>query len=297
MKALLRAAYRTLPFKRQAFGLLRTLPLPYAVYQRLHFDGDFTVRVAPGAAFRMVSYGDAVENVLFWAGYSGPLERQSFEIWRRLARLGTGTILDIGANTGIYALAARAVNPVAPVIAFEPIARIAERLRTNVALNGYDIDVVEAAVSDASGTATIHDSEGANNYSASLETGVGENTLGYAVETLTLDDFLERKALPPIDLIKLDVELHEPAAVRGMRATIARSRPAFLVEVLDRQVGSELTELLQGSDYLMFQIHEQDGLVATRQLGPLSDRNWNNLICTRAQFDAAKLVELVDRGR
>ena len=44
-------------------------------------------------------------------------------------------IFDIGANTGIFALVSGAANPKARIFAFEPVSRVFEKLKGNVALN------------------------------------------------------------------------------------------------------------------------------------------------------------------
>lgn len=61
---------------------------------------------------------------------------------------------DIGANAGIYTLwGAQAVGASGRVISVEPNPVVGERLRFNIALNGFEgwVSVVEAGVSDAAG--------------------------------------------------------------------------------------------------------------------------------------------------
>lgn len=111
LKTVIKAAWRHLPLKLPALRALRaTTRLPERVYRHLHFHGDFDVEVAPGTRFRIRSYANVVENDLFWAGYAKNYERASLAVWRDLCA-GAETILDVGANTGVYALAAGALNP------------------------------------------------------------------------------------------------------------------------------------------------------------------------------------------
>ena len=61
-------------------------------------------------------------------------------------------VFDVGANAGIYSLAALSSNPDATVYAFEPTPEIAARLRSAVELNGIDqLNVQEAAIMDEPG--------------------------------------------------------------------------------------------------------------------------------------------------
>jgi hypothetical protein len=65
------------------------------------------------------------------------LEQHLLECWVRMAR-GAEVIFDVGANAGIYSLAALSSNPLATVHAFEPTPEIAARLHRAVDLNGLD---------------------------------------------------------------------------------------------------------------------------------------------------------------
>ena len=265
-KRVAKAAYASLPMKRQLFEVLRPLGLPPKLFQHLHFTGPFDTHLG----FRMEAGGEVLENELFWGA---EWERLSLQTWREHA--GTASvILDIGANTGVYALAAKAVNSKAQVIAFEPVTRIAKRLRRNIALNGFDIEVEELAISDADGTAMIHDTDSGLNYSASLEDTFDFNTAAYPVPTRSLDSVLAARNWPPVGLMKIDVEMHEPAVFRGMAETIRRFRPTILAEVLTDEIGSQLK--LPGYDY--FLIDEDHGLIPTDCPRALGGRNWNNLL-------------------
>jgi FkbM family methyltransferase len=298
-KGLVKALYAAAPFKLPLFRLIRPLRPPHRLYQHLHFEGDFTVRIAGDAGFRLHSHGDQVENQLFWTGFGGAFDAVSQRVWEKLARSASGAVLDIGANTGVYALTAKALNPALQVVAFEPLARVMRKLRRNIALNGFAIETIEKAVSDRSGTATIHDSADpdaeSNAYSASLETGFDANKLSYEIETLALDDWMTAER-PRVDLIKLDVELHEPAAIRGMKSLLADCRPAILIEVLNPGIGAEVAALVKDLDYRFFAIDENDGLHPVEALGPRGAENRNNLLCSAEQFARAGLADLLAPG-
>lgn len=279
LKTVLRAAYAAIPFKRPVFELLRPLRVPRRLYRHLHFSGPFTVVMDGEPLFRMVAGHEIVENELFWSNLGGSWDAMSLRIWCALARTSSG-ILDIGANTGVYALAASALNRSAKVVAFEPVQRAAERLLDNVGLNGFAIEIDRRAVSSVSGTAVMFDADpAALNYAASLEPGHGGNDRSYEVETVSIDDFLRERGWPPIDLVKIDVETHEPAVIRGMQETIARFRPAIMVEVLYPEQGREIASLASG--YQLFNIDEEGRrIIPTEVPGHIHGESWNNLLCT-----------------
>lgn len=285
--------YRFMPLKRPLFSLLRRVTsLPPQIYQHLHFEGPFTVAIDAEHEFRIQSYGTYVENEIFWRGYGGSWEASSLQVWAALCRGQTGLICDIGANTGMYALAAAALAPEAKVVAFEPVARMANRLRRNVDLNRGGIMVEQMAISDHSGRVPIFDIMADHNYSASL-VGQGPDAASYDVDGCSLDDYVARTGAQTIGPIKIDVERHEPAAIRGMLNLLTAHRPPVLIEILDADIGTEVGKLVDGLGYSMFHIAEKRGLVPTSQLAPLQGEDWNHLLCTSVDFGRAGLERFV----
>lgn len=135
-KRWLRKIYASLPLKKPVYMVLRRcIRLPANVYRHLHFVAPITVTVQKNICFRMFHFGAQLENDLFWAGYGNGWEATSLRLWARVAAYSQ-TIFDVGSNTGVYALAAKAVNQKADVFAFEPVISIAEKLERNIALNG-----------------------------------------------------------------------------------------------------------------------------------------------------------------
>jgi len=294
VRQLLRGIYRSLPLRRQLFDVVRgRLALPRAIYQHLYFEGPFEVAIDEAHRFQMVGYGNALENEIYWGGFGGTWEQMSLKVWVRLCTGADNLIIDVGANTGIYSLAAAAVAPKAKVVAFEPISRIADRLRINAQLNSFDIEIVEKAVSDQSGMLSIFDTTDGFNYSASLEQPLA-NTVSYPVEVTTIDDFvLGAKGRASVQAVKIDVETHEPAVVRGMRDVLERKRPAILIEILNERIGAEISRMISPFGYRWFHIDEKRGLAETDQLNPIGGRNWNHLLCPPDMFAAAGLEDLL----
>jgi hypothetical protein len=82
------------------------------------------------------------------------LEEDILSCWEAAAK-GAKLILDVGANAGIYSLAALAISPTLPS-AFEPTPEIAARLHATAMLNGLDhLNVHEAAVLNKNGQAAL----------------------------------------------------------------------------------------------------------------------------------------------
>lgn len=169
-------------------------------------------------------------------------------------------ICDIGANTGVYALVAKAVNPLAKVVAVEPVERVFRKLEANVSLNNWDITTVNAAVSDQTGTAILYDTPQREHVlSVSLEASWNSKSSALRpveVPCITVTDLLLQIGASNVDLLKIDVETHEPAVLRGFHELIKRDRPSMLIEILNEDVASQISALLEGLDYQYYNIDD-----------------------------------------
>jgi FkbM family methyltransferase len=154
----------------------------------------------------------------------GAWEPNYMALFDKLVKSGD-TVLDIGANHGVYALhAAMAVGPKGKVHAFEPNPRLARLVDFSMKLNGFgDYATLHSfAVSDAAGTARLVFSDAfsgggaiSGNQSNAAQPGVECNLV--ALDVLFADpDF-------KVDVIKMDVEGHEGLALRGMQQLLKRS--------------------------------------------------------------------------
>lgn len=140
--------------------------------------------------------------------------------------------LDIGANYGTYALTLARLG--ARVDLFEPNPAIAEILAA-WARGQTGIAVHALALSDRSGTAELiipGDSGVEHDSSAALAGGAVASGRRVEVPLAHLDSF----AIADAALIKIDVEGHEEAVLRGAVQTIAASAPALIVEIEQRHI-------------------------------------------------------------
>jgi FkbM family methyltransferase len=160
-------------------------------------------------------------------------------------------VLDIGANFGIYsALPASIVRKSGRLYAFEGNPRAFECLqRTIIANHLYfnpNITAVNLLVSDKSGRGILYYS--ANQLGGGTMLGgrmPGPDQECVEVDMTTIDDFLPPDL--PVDLVKIDVEGHEPAVIRGMERTIARSpKIRMIIEFADHL----LTHTLKPADFV-----------------------------------------------
>jgi FkbM family methyltransferase len=281
----MKATFRRLgsPLRRYPalFLALRELFHPgRTLYQHLHFVGPVKVQVSDSASFMINHYGYMVENDLFWAGYGRGWEGAELRLWRALVR-SAEFIADVGANTGVYSLAAAALNPRARIVAIEPVSRIYEKLAANIALNHFDIYALQMATSDADGEAILFDTGGP---SASLEASMveGYEIIRVPIRAACLDSVFTELGWPRVDLLKIDVEKHEPAVLAGMQGHLAKDRPTLLIEILNREIGAAISKSVDGNGYRCFAIDEQRGPIETPALGRSGVQNY--LLCAEERW-------------
>lgn len=291
MKKSLKTIYKNLPFKKPVFTFLKKLwQPPDHVYRHLHFKGTFTVPLSQTEQFRIRHYGFEVENELFWKGIDGGWEKVSIGLWTQLCRKAN-IVVDIGANTGVYSLVAKAVNPCAKVYAFEPVQRVFEKLTENNRINNFDIVCLKKAVSNYTGKAIIFDTNEEHIYSVTVNRNIHDPSTSVnksEIETITLEEFICQNKLARIDLIKIDVETHEPEVLEGFGDFLRKLQPTMFVEVLNDEVGNKVNELVKGLGYLYFNIDENKGV---RQVSKIEKSDYFNfLICSKEVANDLKLI-------
>ena len=176
---------------------------------------------------------------------------------KRLAGSGD-LVVDGGAHIGFFTLLASfCVGPTGRVMAFEPSSPTAEILRANVRLNACtNVTVVEAALSDTSGSGVLAQKSATETGQATLRS-IGDAASRTAIRLATLDELLVDDKRP-VALIKLDLEGAEFRALLGMKRVLARDRPALIVEVTDaflEQAGASAVELYRYLSDLRYVAH------------------------------------------
>lgn len=140
--------------------------------------------------------------------------------------------IDIGANIGLSTILMARACPAGHVFAFEPAPRTCAFLRQNLEANGIrNVTVIQAAVSDRPGELHFHenpDSSGSHVVNAEHLGGEGWTTV--SVPAVALDAQVAQLSPRPVAFIKMDCEGHEPEALAGARALLARDRPMLFME-------------------------------------------------------------------
>jgi len=182
-----------------------------------------------------------------------------------LVRGGAGSVLDIGAHTGLLTLLAAASDAQTTVHAFEPLPKAREALEANVRLNpdfAARVHVHAVALSDHEGEVTFYETINDMGYistsssieishASSIDHGVFREL---RVPACRLDDWAAgHLGTGRLKLIKIDVETHEYAVLAGGMKTITEQRPMIVAEVLPGAI-TEPHNALLANGYLDFAI-------------------------------------------
>lgn len=252
---ILLSTYKVLPCKRLICHAIKRLKIPNEKFYRdLRFGGKFKVEFDDEEIF-LYNHGGGLENEIFWNGLKN-WEKDTIWLWMKLTK-ESNVILDIGANTGVYSLLSKSINPASEIHAFEPSVHIYNKLVKNVAINEMDINTHDLAISNFTGEQTFYDFKSKSPTSASLSSEMMKNKsdiIEYKVNTTTLDNFILLKGIKKIDLIKVDIEMHEPEFVEGFKQ-ITNLRPIIFIEILSDDVANQLNKLLKDTNMLFFELN------------------------------------------
>jgi len=153
-----------------------------------------------------------------------------------LAKHNPTLCIDIGANKGNYSEALLGLTN-SKIIAFEPLPKTFESLRTLQAKFPNRILAINKGVGDKNAELELHFDEEYSEF-ASLSTEINEidyigemNSNVVMVEVTTLDSFFETLKdmdVSQIDLLKIDTEGYEYEVLVGAEATLRDKKPKFI---------------------------------------------------------------------
>lgn len=228
----------------------------------------------------IVLEAETVEDRMYYGQLQGGREGFMADLFERAVTPGS-VVADVGANIGFFTLlAARRVGPEGAVYAFEPDSRNVRRLRANLARNGVEgvVTVVPKALSAVDGVERFYVREAGDVSSLYADEPYDRVE---EVETVAGDRFFADK---PFDVVKIDVEGHEPAVLAGLAQSLQRPGIRLFVEYNPGALEAAgtrpeaLGELLRDAGFSVQVIDEE-----ARALRPLEGRpaEYVNLYCER----------------
>jgi FkbM family methyltransferase len=200
------------------------------------------------------------------AMYANPVDWNEMLAWK--AAMGPGSLfVDVGANVGLYTI--WCIEEGAEVLAVEPSRIARERLASNLTLNGYDAEIVAAALGETEGTLQLTSELDNQNHLVLNSDSDGVAT--EEVPVLTLDGLVGDRT---VDGLKVDVEGAELLVLRGAQRLLAEQR-IKLIQLewnesslaLLGQDRTPIAELLTSHGYELFRADEGGHLVPVPDFG------------------------------
>ena len=171
------------------------------------------------------------------------------------------TVLDIGANYGIYSYwMSKKVGKDGKVISFEPQPELGVFLKDmGKTFHLNNLTVVNKGVSSENGELTmIRGKVGSGGAQITKNADAApENNERIKVDITTLDDYFKKHSVDSLAFIKCDVENHELQVFKGATQTLKKYSPTILFEChhKDAQEGS-VFKILENLGYKGFFIHK-----------------------------------------
>lgn len=135
--------------------------------------------------------------------------------------LGDGDIIDVGANIGVVSIFLAKRFPNRIIHSFEPAPITFQALQTNTALNFCkNIVPMQCAISDSDGELTFN----AHPISRATNKIASEGDFLITVPSMTLDSYVQSKAIERISLLKVDVEGYEALVFGGAQRILERQQ-------------------------------------------------------------------------
>lgn len=168
------------------------------------------------------------------------------------------TVLDIGANVGIFSILFGKLASKGAVHAFEPTQTI-DLLRQNIEFHKLgNVAVHQVALGARSGA-----------LAEPIYRMSGQQPETKTYDFLTLDDFVAKSKLERIDCVKIDVDGFDFDVLRGATATLERFNPWLIVELnralaTRHQSAVEAMEWLRGQGYDRAIVLDHDNFLMQR---------------------------------
>lgn len=292
----LRLAARTVPGVRAG-----RLPAPAGLAE--------VAGTAAGARFVLVDPARCeIAKEFYWGRgrRPDPADALALDIVTALARTAD-VLLDVGAYTGVFTVAAAAANPRLRAHAFEMIPAVVAGLERNLERNGiaHRVEVHPTGVGASGMRMRVPSGEGGSAlpsfYSASMEFDDGDEVVFTALDDLLdgahgggLDGAIDGGPVGGLAaagrervVMKIDVEGAENAVLAHGQELFARYRPDILCEVLHGQAdGRELEALLAPHGYRWYLVREHDLAERTRIAPDPVFRDWLFTARTPAELES-----------
>lgn len=178
----------------------------------------------------------------------GSYEYQKRVIFEKMVKEGS-IVFDVGAHVGFYTLLASViVGSRGRVFAFEPVPRNIFYLKKHLEINHItNVTVIEAAVSDSSGT--VFFDEGHGDSIPSSMTGHISLKGNLKVKSVSLDELVSRGEISIPNYMKIDVEGAEMLVLSGAKSILSNAHPVVFLATHGCDIHQQCCEFLESLGY------------------------------------------------
>jgi FkbM family methyltransferase len=183
--------------------------------------------------------------------------------------LPTDIIIDGGANQGIFSLAFASLSKKIKIFSVEPFKYCHKILKENLKINLFkNVTIIPKVLSNTIASHQLDYSK--SNVSASIVRDFGgEKTL--TISSTTIDEITLKYKLQKIDLIKLDIEGAELAALKGGSRSIQKFIPKIVLECNNYEY-KKIYKFLKKFKYTSYLL-TKDGFIKKINSIPKSESN------------------------
>ncbi len=188
----------------------------------------------PQGFYMLLTPSEHIQQQLFWYGY---YEKPLADMIKKILQPGN-VFLDIGANIGYFSLLAANSEPTSKIISFEPVKNLFQKLEENVSLNDLkNITTLNVAIGEINGEKELFISAADNLGMSSFQQPENYSGKKENVKIISIDSWFRTARLSKVDLIKLDVEGSELAALKGMQGVLQNFKPLVIAEINPETLG------------------------------------------------------------
>ena len=254
-----------------------------------------TVEIGPA-----ILYLDLADPVISGAITLGVYERSELTFLQKHCHSDM-TMVDIGANVGLYTiLAMHRMDTNGRIIAIEPHPQTYTFLQKNIAANEARakacprVDALNLAATSHRGQHKLHinpENRGDNRLYQGTYQGRVEEWSTLPVEGYPVDDMLAELGIHEVNFVKADIQGYEQNAVSGFKKILSRSKNVILMSEFWpsglKEAGGSATEYLEMLSCLGFTLYELN----EKPLGTITPLNdWDRLI---ARLPGRKYMNII----
>jgi len=193
------------------------------------------------------------------------------------------TVVDIGANLGLYTLfASKVVGNTGVVYSFEPDHENLAILKRNVTQNGLkNVSISDLALSNVKGSASLYINKYSKGSQSLIESNVPHKKGSIDVVTTSLDDFFSN-IKNDLNCIKIDVEGFEPYVLEGAKKLFKQKRIIkifieYVADLLPKE--SNIINLLEDNNFAIYIINSSKKTLIRTSSGEFDYNYSGNLYC------------------